>query len=73
MTTKQLEQELIKSTKGLPKEDLEEIIDFIQFVRQKRGKEANDNVTAALSLLNASQTAHLEQEFKDYKALYPSE
>ena len=73
MTTKQLEEELIKNTKGLPKEALEEIIDFIQFVRHKKLKEPQDNITAELSSLSASQTEHLEKEFKDYKALYPRE
>ncbi len=73
MTNKQLEKELLKNTKGLPKEALEEIIDFIQFVRQKTLKDTNDNISAALSSLSTSQTEHLEQEFKGYKKLYPRE
>jgi serine/threonine protein phosphatase PrpC len=73
MTTDQLEEELLKNTKGLPKEALEEIIDFIQFVRKKKLKDANDNISTELTSLSASQTEHLEQEFKDYKKLYPRE
>jgi len=73
MTTSQLEKELLRYIKGLPKETLQEIIDFIQFVRLKKVKKSSDNITAELSLLNSSQTAHLEEEFKDYKQLYPSE
>lgn len=73
MTSKQLEEELLKNTKGLPKEALQEIIDFVQFIRQKKLEESPDDINAALSSLSASQTGHLEQEFQDYKDLYPSE
>lgn len=73
MTSIQLEKKLLAYTKGLPKETLQEIIDFIQFVRQKRTKKPIDNITAELSLLDYSQKVHLEEEFKDYKQLYPSE
>jgi len=73
MTTAQLEKELLRYTKGLPKETLEEVIDFIQFLRLKRINKSSDNVKTELSLLNYSETTHLEEEFKDYKDLYPCE
>ncbi|HET8865550.1 MAG TPA: hypothetical protein VFM80_07615 [Gracilimonas sp.] len=73
MTTSQLEKELIKYTKGLPKEALKEILEFAQFVRQKRIKKSADSISGELSSLSDSQTAHLEEEFNDYKKLYPSE
>jgi|AntRauTorcE11897_2_1112592.scaffolds.fasta_scaffold03962_4 methionyl-tRNA formyltransferase len=74
MTTAQLEKKLLKYTEGLSKETLQEIIDFIQFLKQKEIQEsADDNITAELSMLSFSQTAHLENEFKDYKDLYPRE
>lgn len=73
MTTGELEEELLRYTKGLPKETLQEIIDFVQFVRQKRLRKTADNITAELSLLNSTQITHLEEEFKDYKQRYPSE
>jgi len=73
MTTAQLEKALIKYSKGLPKEALEEILDFIQFIRQKRLKKGDDNLTAELSILSKSQAEHLEKEFEDYKKLYPNE
>lgn len=69
----QLEKELIRYSKGLPEDALQEILDFIQFIRQKRLKKPVDDVTAELSDLSFSQTAHVEEEFKDYKQLYPSE
>lgn len=74
MTTAQLEKKLLNYTKGLPKETLQEVIDFIQFLKHKQKKKsADDDLTAELALLNDGQTAHLEKEFEDYKRLYPSE
>lgn len=73
MNSIQLEKKLLAYTKGLPKETLQEIIDFIQFLRQKKAKEPMNNITIELSSLDHSQRNHLEEEFKDYKQLYPSE
>ena len=73
MTTSQLEKQLIDQTKGLPRETLEEIIDFIQFVRLKNKKRSSNDLRSELSLLDSSQTKHLEDEIKDYKKLYPIE
>jgi hypothetical protein len=73
MSKAQLEEELIRYAKGLPEDALQEILDFIQFLRQKRINKPADNLTAELSSLSASQTAHLEEEFEDYKKLYPRE
>lgn len=69
----QLEKELIKYSKGLPEDVLQEILDFIQFVRHKRLKKTDDSITADLSELNLSQTTHVEEEFKDYKQMFPGE
>ena len=73
MTTTQLEQALIEYSKGLPKEALEEILDFIQFIRQKKMKVPFENLTYELKSLSQSESKHLEEEFKDYKDLYPNE
>ena len=73
MTTSQLEKQLIDQTKGLPRETLEEIIDFIQFVRLKNERRSSNDLKSELSLLDSSQTKHLEEEIKDYKKLYPIE
>jgi len=70
MTTRQFEKAALEYTKDLPEEALKEILDFIQFIRQKNSP---DNLTSDLTQLNFSQTQHLEDEFKDYKQLYPSE
>ncbi|MCC5924432.1 MAG: hypothetical protein JJT77_11660 [Crocinitomicaceae bacterium] len=73
MNTTQLENELLRYTKGLSKDALREVIDFVQFLRQKRLKSASNSLTKDLSLMSAEQTLHLEEEFQDYKKLYPSE
>ena len=70
MTSGQLEKAVLEYTKGLPKEALKEILDFIQFIRQKKSP---DSLTSELTQLNSSQTQHLEEEFQDYRQLYPSE
>jgi len=70
MTTRQLEKAVLEYTKGLPEDALKEILDFIQFIRQKKSP---DNLTSDLTQLNFSETQHLEDEFKGYKQLYPSE
>lgn len=73
MNATQLEKELLRYTKGLPKDALQEILDFIQFIRQKRIKGPTDDIAAELSSLDHAQAVHLEDEFKDYKKLYPVE
>ena len=72
MTGAQLEKTLLEYTKGLPKEAMQEILDFVQFIRQKHMKK-KDSIKAELTRLGQSQTAHLEEEFKDYRKLYPVE
>ena len=73
MTTAQLEKTLYKYTKGLPQDALQEILDFVQFIRQRSSKKVSDKPPAKKSNLSVSQTSHLEEEFKNYKQLFPSE
>mgnify|MGYP006980727852 CR=1 FL=1 len=73
MTTSQLEKQLIDQTKGLHRKTLEDIIDFIQFVRLKNERRSSNDLRSELSLLDSSQNKHLEEEIKDYKKLYPIE
>ncbi len=72
MNSNHLENELLRYTKGLSNETLQEIIDFVQFLRQKQ-KKAATNLTQELSKMSVEQTSHLEKEFEDYKKKYPSE
>lgn len=73
MSITQLEKKLLKSTKGLSESTLQEVIDFVQFLRLKKSKKSLDSITTELSGLSSSETEHLEDEFKDYRKIYPSE
>ncbi|MDZ7720464.1 MAG: DUF2281 domain-containing protein [Balneolaceae bacterium] len=72
MSTTQLEKELIKNTKGLPEDAQQEIVDFAKFIRQKTLKKTQNSVSIELSKLSKSQATHLEEEFTDYKKLFPN-
>jgi len=73
MKTENLEQQLLLTTKGLAKEELQEVIDFADFIRQKKMKKAPDNLSQELSSLDEQEIQHLEDEFTDYKNLFPHE
>ena len=73
MTTNQLEKKILRNTKGLSQDSLQEILDFVRFIRAKKLKSSPDDLSAELSLMDSSETAHLEEEFTDYKKRYPNE
>ena len=73
MTTNQLEKELSRNTKGLSQDSLREILDFARFIRLKKLKNSSDDLSMELSMMDCSETAHLEEEFTDYKKRYPKE
>lgn len=73
MTTTQLEKEILQQSKGLPKEVLKEVIDFIQFLRQKKMMASANDIYKERSNLNFLENDHLEEEFKNYKQIYPNE
>ncbi len=73
---KQIEKLILKETKGLPLYALNEVLDFIKFIKEKRiekREEENfiDNLNLELSLMDQKELCHLEEEFKDYKEIYP--
>ncbi len=75
---KQIEKLILKETKGLPLYALNEVLNFIQFIKEKKLKNKRedifkDNLHFELSLLDKNELSHLEDEFKDYKELYPRE
>jgi hypothetical protein len=75
---KHIEKLILKETKGLPPHALNEVLDFIQFIKEKKLKQNGDdifksNLELELSLLDKKELTHLEEEFKDYKELYPRE
>jgi hypothetical protein len=75
---KAVEKIILNETKGLPPQALNEILHFIQFIKEKKLKkpinsEFKNNLSLELSLLDKSELTHLEEEFKDYKEVYPHE
>ena len=73
MNTAQLEKELLQYTKDLPKEALQEVIDFVRFLRHKISRQSSNYINDETSLLNTSQIVHLEEEFENYQKQYPRE
>jgi len=78
MTKVLLEKMIIEETKGLPFETLSEILDFIQFLKAKKNNihvadSVKKDINNELSELNTMSLLHLEEEFSNYKELYPYE
>lgn len=72
----QIEQQIVEETKGLPRDALNEILDFIQFIKRKRQRKVSkkttkNNLNLELSIMNQKESLHLEEEFKNYKKIYP--
>jgi len=72
-----IEKLILKETKGLPPFALNEVLDFILFIKEKKLKKDDEtfksSLESELSLLDHKEMVHLEEEFKDYKELFPRE
>jgi glutaredoxin 2 len=73
-----IEKMIIEETKNLSSEALNEILDFIQFIKTKKYKKLlketfEENITTNLNELNTVSLIHLENEFANYKEKYPHE
>ena len=73
-----LEKMIVDETKNLSVDILNEILDFVQFLKAKRlGSQRNNSlkirVKDELSGLNAVSLVHLEEEFANYREQYPYE
>ena len=62
MTTAHLEKKILQEAKGLPKNSLMQVIDFIQFLREKNKKRVSDETKDELTESSNSQNQHLEEE-----------
>jgi hypothetical protein len=80
MSSHALEQMILDGIKGLPPESLEEITDFVYFVR-KRMLEPESfaeqlrelSLRTDLKTLSRVEQSHLEKEFEGYEQRYPRE
>ena len=68
MNAQQIEQKILQHTRDLPEKAQLEILDFVLFLWNK-----NKSMKADLSSLNKTELDHLEEEFKNYKELFPYE
>ena len=78
MSKATLEKKIIKETKDLSFDSLNEVLDFIQFLKYKKSDKRTEqhiknSISKDLSELSQDSLNHLEQEFKDYKETYPHE
>lgn len=78
MTKQTYQQLIIEGIKGLPAEPLDEIVDFIYFVRKRilQPQAFEEEIQTALfnaelRQLSRAEESHLEKEFQDYDKLYP--
>ena len=72
--TVDFENVILQGIRGLPKQYVSEVADFVLFLRQK-AIQNNDfyDFKKELSLLNEQEISHLEEEFKDFDKLFPKE
>jgi hypothetical protein len=80
MNAQGYEQLIISGIKNLPPEMLQEIADFVYFLRRRaadpksfEAEQFQIMVEQDLSQLDESELKHLEAEFADYEKLYPHE
>ncbi|MFQ5822402.1 MAG: hypothetical protein ACE5I5_20700 [Candidatus Heimdallarchaeota archaeon] len=78
MSKAELEKIIVEETKELSKETLIEVLDFIHSIKAKKPKVATKKsfekkVVKELADLNESSLTHLEEEFANYRELYPRE
>lgn len=78
MSKAELEKLIMEETKELSTDILMEVLDFIQFIKAKRYKRSKrksfeKKLAKELTDLNNISLAHLEEEFANYKELYPRE
>jgi len=78
MSKAEIEKTIMKETKNLSVDNLIEVLDFIQFLKMKKHKRARKEfferkLNEDLSDLDKISLVHLEEEFANYKELYPRE
>jgi len=71
MANSNIPEIILKETKHLPDDLLQEVLDFVLFLKSKKQKQPAE--AQILSTLQQNELIHLEEEFEDYKNLYPHE
>lgn len=68
----ELKNELNRMIEQMPEPLVREILDFAEFLLNKKVNET-ENLSAEMRSVSRHQAKHLEEEFLDYKTLYPKE
>ncbi|MDM8536077.1 hypothetical protein QUF70_04925 [Desulfobacterales bacterium HSG17] len=75
----ELMRQIVNETETLASGDLIEVLNFIQFIRYKKQSFKKVQIlkgcdtTRYLKIMERHEIEHLEDEFKNYKELYPYE
>jgi len=69
-----LEKDLLRYAGLLPRKALKELVAFAKLLSiQSSTKGKENSIRYELNQLDAKETMHLEEEFEDYRKLYPHE
>jgi hypothetical protein len=69
-----LEKELSRYIGTLPKEALKEVVDFARNLSKRYDvADKQNNLQSTLYTLSSDEASHLEEEFVDYRKIYPHE
>lgn len=71
-----IEKQILNETKDLPLKKKNDVLGFIQFLKAKKLRKTptkKDSLNVELSIMDQKELSHLEEEFKNYKDLYPYE
>ena len=73
MTNSKIPDIILEETKHLSDDLLKEVLDFILFLKNKSRQSQTEIQSQALSSMQQNELTHLEDEFENYKLLYPNE
>ncbi len=79
MTTGEIRQTLVKEVEDLSVDVLQEVLDFVEFLKIKQWRETTKPISSQQSVydelraLEMNSLIHLEEEFANYKEQYPYE
>ncbi len=69
-----LEKDLLRYSSLLPRKALKELVAFAKLLSiQSSATGKDDSIRYELNKLDAKEAIHLEEEFVDYRMLYPHE
>ncbi len=72
-----IQSEILKTANGLSKKNLNAVLLYVQKLKSPKSKTKRNSgvskINSDLKKLSDTQIEHLEQEFKDYKKIFPRE